>query len=77
MTAVLETNEPQLRQVASALAKTQSVRGEGRGTAHMVRLNRTVMALLEAAKPADQPMVEFLKEAAVTVSLQRLEASQK
>lgn len=80
MPAVIEQTsnaETSLGTVASALAATRSTRGDGRGAAHMVRLNNAVLGLLEAAKPADQSMVSFLKECAVTVALQRLEASQK
>jgi len=80
MPAVIEQTshaETPLKTVASALAATRSSHGEGRGAAHLVRLNNAVLGLLEAAKPVDQPMVHFLKECAVTVALQRLEASQK
>lgn len=80
MPAVLEhveTDSAQLGRVASKLASSRSRNGEGRGAAHMVRIPNAVLSLLEAAKPADQSMVSFLKEAAVTVALQRLEDSQK
>ena len=77
MSAALETQEPRLGRVSAGLADLAARRGEGQGKAHCVRLNDTVLSLLEAAKPVDQPMVSFLKEAAVTVALQRLEASQK
>jgi hypothetical protein len=80
MTPVIEqtmTAEMPVNTVAFALAGLRSRRGEGRGLAYCVRINDVVMDLLEAAKPADQSMVSFLKECAVTVSLQRVEASQK
>ena len=43
----------------------------------MVRLNDRIFPLIEGAKGPNQKTVEFLKEAAVTVALQRLEDSQK
>ena len=43
----------------------------------MVRLNDRIFPLIEGAKDPNQKTVEFLKEAAVTVALQRLEDSQK
>ena len=63
--------------VAKALSKERRRHGTGRAAGYCVRLSATVSGLLEAAKPADQSMVHFLREAAVTVALQRLEASQK
>ena len=62
--------------VARALAKRSSQNGQGRAPSFCVRVSPTVMDLLEAAKPAKQSMVEFLRECALTVALQRLEASQ-
>ena len=66
-----------MQSVASRLAVSRQTPGDGRAPAYLVRLNRTVLSLLEAAKPSDQAMVDFLREAALIVSLQRLEASQK
>jgi hypothetical protein len=72
-----QTPEPSMASVAKALSRKQFRDGSGRSPAYCVRLSDTVAGLLDAAKPADQSMVHFLKEAAVTVALQRLEASQK
>ena len=66
-----------MQAVASSLATSRSANGSGQAPQYLVRLNKTVLALLEAAKPANQSMVEFLRECALLVSLQRLEASQK
>ncbi len=63
--------------VARALSTTWNEDGQGRAPSYCVRLSETVAGLLEAAKPSDQSMVHFLREAAVTVALQRLEESQK
>jgi hypothetical protein len=63
--------------VAKALSTKHNDRGRGRAISYCVRLSDTVTGLLEAAKPSDQSMVHFLREAAVTIALQRLEASQK
>jgi hypothetical protein len=79
MSAVLEaieSDQARWEQVARTLAATTNDVG-GRGAGFFVRLPNAIQLLLDAAKPADQPMVSFLKEAAVTVALQRLEASQK
>jgi hypothetical protein len=63
--------------VAKALSAGRRKYGAGRAAGYCVRLSDTITGLLEAAKPADQSMVHFLREAAVTIALQRLEASQK
>lgn len=76
MSAGLETQEQSLDRVVTGLVATTARRGDGMGKAHCVRLNDVVLPLLEAAKPEGQSMVSFLKECAITVSLQRLEASQ-
>jgi len=62
--------------VASAFARARQRHGEGRSNAFCVRLSPTVKGLLDAAKPERQSMPEFLRECALTVALQRLEASQ-
>ena len=43
---------------------------------HCVCINSTIQAFLEAAKAPDQTMPEFLRECALTVSLQKLQDSQ-
>ena len=50
--------------------------GRGRGAAHCVRLSDAVADLFEQAKPESQSMPEFLREAGLTIALQRLEESQ-
>ena len=77
MFSALETDLHRTSQVAAGLAHVPNQKGAGRGEQHLVRLSREVAGLLEAAKPADQKMTAFLREAAVTVALQRLDASQK
>jgi hypothetical protein len=72
-----QTPEPSVASVAKALSKGRRQHGTGRAAGYCVRLSDTIAGLLEAAKPADQSMVHFLREAAVTVALQRLESSQK
>lgn len=78
MSAPAATKEVEIRvaSTASGLARARNIIGKGRSDAHCVRLTPTVKSLLEAAKPANQSMVQFLREAAVTVALQRLEDSQ-
>jgi len=77
-TAITEqTSTPSVASVAKALSSGRRRVGTGRSAGYCVRLSATVAGLLEAAKPSDQSMVHFLREAAVTVALQRLEASQK
>ena len=71
-----ETAETQLQSVARAMSKNRMTSGKGMAKAHCVRLSPTVSGLLEQAKPERQSMPEFLREAAITVALQRLEASQ-
>lgn len=41
-----------------------------------VKVNSTVLGFLNAAKAPDQSMPEFLRECALTVSLQKLQDSQ-
>ena len=41
-----------------------------------VKVNSSVMAFLEAAKAPNQSMPEFLRECALTISLQKLQDSQ-
>ena len=65
-----------MQSVAKAMSKTRMSDGTGMGKAVCVRLTPTVQDLLEHAKPVKQPMPEFLREAAITVALQRLEDSQ-
>ena len=43
---------------------------------HCVCINSTIQTFLEAAKAPDQSMPEFLRECALTVSLQKLQDSQ-
>ena len=43
---------------------------------HCVCINSTVQTFLEAAKAPDQSMPEFLRECALTVSLQKLQDTQ-
>ena len=62
----------QLQSVASAMAGMRC----GHTHATLVRMSDTVVSLLEAAKPHDQSMPEFLREAAIYVALQRMEAGQ-
>lgn len=70
------TDAVSVAKVASAFARGRQRYGEGRSDAYCVRLSSTVKGLLEAAKPERQSMPEFLRECALTVALQRLEASQ-
>lgn len=42
-----------------------------------VKVNSTVLTFLEAAKAPNQSMPEFMRECALTVSLQKLQNSQK
>ncbi len=72
-----ETPTPLVASVAKALSNGRRQHGTGRAAGYCVRLSGTVAGLLEAAKPANQSMLHFLREAAVTVALQRLETSQK
>lgn len=76
VTDIPEIDQAAVAAFASKFAVARSRNGDGRGVAHMVRIPKPILSLLESAKPVDQPMVEFLKEAALTVALQRLEASQ-
>ena len=79
MSSVLEVNEvaaDRVGAVARALAGRRNSNGSGRAPSVCVRLTSTVRELLEAAKPEGQEMAEFLREAALTIALQRLEASQ-
>ena len=66
----------QVSTVARALASRRNFDWQGRAPSYCVRLSPSIRDLLEAAKPARQSMPEFLREAALTVALQRLEASQ-
>ena len=77
MPEVSEVTRDQVSTVARGLAKERQGNREGRGKAFMVRLNDRILPLIEGAKGPNQKTVEFLKEAAVTVALQRLEDSQK
>ena len=77
MLEVSEVRRDQIRTVARGLTKEGQGHNEGRGKAFMVRLNDRIFPLIEGAKVPNQKTVEFLKEAAVTVALQRLEDSQK
>lgn len=80
MEAIAETpvvSSSQLQSVASNLNRMTPVRGNGSQQPYLVRLNPTVISLLEAAKPPEQKMVSYLRECALLVSLQRLEDSQK
>ena len=43
---------------------------------HCVCINSTIQTFLEAAKAPEQSMPEFLRECALTVSLQKLQDSQ-
>ena len=73
---VLETPMPSDRRFAALLARRPKQKSET-VQKHCVCINSTVSSLLAAAKPERQSMPEFLREAALTVALQRLEASQK
>lgn len=77
MSTLFQTEEAISSETVTALANLRNDRGEGRGEQHLVRLNSTISGLLMAAKPSEQTMVSFLRECAVEVALQRLEASQK
>ena len=80
MSAALEASEvsrDQISTVARAMAKTRQQPKSGRSQAHMVRLNSSVLPLIEGARAPGQSTVQFLKEAAITVALQRLKASQE
>ena len=78
ITAAENTSDIQAAVAGGALAMAQlrAQTGKGRSQAHCVRLTGAVQSLLEHAKPDKQSMVAFLREAAVTVALQRLDASQ-
>ena len=73
----IEEEAAKVSTVARTLARTRNFDGKGRSTQHCVRRSDTGQKLLEQAKPERQSMVEFLKEAALTVALQRLESCQK
>ena len=80
MSAALEASEvsrDQISTVARAMAKTRQQSKLGRSQAPMVRLNSSILPLIEGARAPGQSTVQFLKEAAITVALQRLEASQE
>lgn len=80
MEAITETpavSQSRLQSVAYSLSRMRQVRGTGSQQPYLVRLNPTVISLLEAAKPPEQKMVSYLRECALLVSLQRLEDSQK
>ncbi|MDB4336768.1 hypothetical protein N9996_04220 [Synechococcus sp. AH-603-M21] len=62
---------------ARALAKKANLAGQGRGNAFYVRVTPAVESMLRSAKAPRQSMVEFLKECAITVSLQRMAESQQ
>jgi hypothetical protein len=69
-------SQERISSVAQTLSRHAN-RGSGMAHAHCVRLTPAVLSLVNAAKAEKQSVVNFLKEAAVTVALQRLEASQK
>ena len=71
-----EVSRDQITTVARAMAKTRQEPNAGRAQGHMVRLNSSILPLIEGARAPGQSTVQFLKEAAITVALQRLEASQ-
>lgn len=60
---------------ASHFAKRR-IQSDETQTQLCVKVNSTVMGFLEAAKSPDQSMPEFLRECALTVSLQKLQDSQ-
>lgn len=62
---------------AKAMAAKRMLHGRGRGQQTLVRMSPAVRAMLEGAKPQVQSMAEYLREAGLTVALQRLEASQR
>ena len=74
--AAHEVDAAQVSSVAKALARRHNLDGKGRAVQHCVRLTSTVEELLTAAKPEGQSMPEYLREAGLTVALQRLEDSQ-
>ena len=61
---------------AKAMAATPMVRSTGRGKPCLVRMTPAVEAMLDAAKAPRQNLAEYLREAGVTVALQRLESNQ-
>ena len=61
---------------AKAMAAKRMLDGSGRGEQTLVRMTPAVRTMLEAAKAPKQSMAEYLREAGLTVALQRLEASQ-
>jgi len=71
-----EMAQTTLQSVAKAMSKTRMDDGSGMGKGVCVRLTPTVQNLLEHAKSETQSMPQFLREAAITVALQRLEDSQ-
>ena len=71
-----EVSRDQLSTVARAMAKTRQTPNSGRSQAHMVQLNDSILPLIEGARAPGQSTVQFLKEAAITIALKRLEASQ-
>ena len=68
--------QQQVGAVAAAYAKLGHRDRAGRSKAICVRVPSVVEGMLNAAKPDDQPLPEFLRECAVMVALQRLEESQ-
>lgn len=75
MDELIQFEDASISKLAARLASIPR-KGEMDGTKHCVCLSETVSGLLSSAKPEKQSMPEFLREAALTVALQRLEASQ-
>ena len=61
---------------AKAMAAQRMANATGRGKPCLVRMTPAVAEMLEAAKAPRQSLAEYLREAGVTVALQRLESTQ-